>query len=356
MNEHPVVRVAFLDVGQGDTNIISLPETSEAVIVDCADSHAVMSYLEYAGIQYLRGLLITHLHLDHYSGVIQLLHNLEPELNLACERVFFRRLDKPVLSNVLHDSILNDEDKHDTGDLDEKDRSRQRQNSITNLLVWAKRHKERHNNLSIQPGVSLPLPGIIELLHPWEIDIPELLSHGLNNTSGIIKVNGVNSSALLTGDIEPAGWAMIEDKDKLNSDVLKFPHHGAWKDNVTPLLDTVKPSIVVVSVGTSGIRYDHPNLQVFAAIAQRPGIRLLCTQVTAQCASGIEGKKSHISETFKQHAVDNPAFFYSEQRGCPCAGTVILELGESVRVLQPAIGFHRASIIQRYNDSHQCVW
>lgn len=353
MNEHPVVRVAFLDVGQGDTNVISLPETSEAVIVDCADAHAVMSYLEYAGIQYLRGLLITHLHLDHYSGVVQLLNNLESELNLACERVFFHR---PVLSNALRDSILNDEDHHADDDLNARDRSRQRKNSITNLLEWAKRHKELYNNLTIQPGVLLPLPGIIELLHPWEIDIPELLSHGLNNTSAIIKINGSNSSALLTGDIEPLGWELVEDKSKLQSDVLKFPHHGAWQEDLTPLLEMVKPSIVVVSVGTSGIRYGHPNPHVFAAIAQQPDIRLLCTQATGQCASNIEEKQSQIAEIFARHTADNSAFFYLQQRGCPCAGTVIIELSESVRVLQPTTEFHRAGIIQRYNDTHQCIW
>lgn len=351
MNEHPVVRVAFLDVGQGDTNVISLPETSEAVIVDCADAHAVMSYLEYAGIQQLRGLLITHLHLDHYSGVVQLLNNLEPELDLACKQVFFHI---PILSNALRDSILNDEDHHSDGDLTAIDRIRQRKNSIANLLGWAKHHKERYNNLTIQPGVSLPLPGIIELLHPWEIDIPELLSHGLNNTSGILKINGGNSSALLTGDIEPSGWAQVEDKSKLRSDVLKFPHHGAWRDDVTPLLEVVQPSVVVVSVGTSGIRYGHPNPHVLATIAQQPEIRLLCTQVTAQCASNIEGKQSQITDTFKRYAAGNPTFFI-EQRGCPCAGTVIIELGDSVRVLQPTTEFHRTSVIQHFNDTHQCI-
>lgn len=348
MKEHPIVRVAFLDVGQGDTNVISLPETKEAVIVDCADADAVMRYLKHANIQQLRGLLITHLHLDHYSGAIQLLNNLESELDMVCERVFFHR---PILSKSLRDSILHDEDRHSDGDVNA---SRQRKNSITNLLGWVKRHKERYNNLTIQPGISLPLQGVIELLHPWEIDIPDLLSRGLNNTSGIIKVNGSNSSALLTGDIEPSGWAQVDDKGRLQSDVLKFPHHGAWKDDVAPLLDMVNPSIIVISVGTTGIRYGHPNPDVFAAIAQRPNVRLLCTQVTEQCTSDLAKKQSQISETFKQYAVDNPAFFHVEQRGCPCAGTVIVELGESVRVLQPVIGFHRKDIIERFND-HQCV-
>ncbi len=180
--------------------------------------------------------------------------------------------------------------------------------------------------------------------------------YGLNNTSGIIKINGSNSSALLTGDIEPLGWAQVEDKSKLRSDVLKFPHHGAWKDDVTPLLQVVKPSVVIISVGTSGIRYGHPNPHVFATIAQQPDIRLLCTQVTTQCAHNIEGKQSQITDTFKRYAEDNPAFFHVEQRGCSCAGTVIIELGDSVRVLQPTIEFHRTSVIQRFNDTHQCIW
>src|SRR5450759_3890771 len=39
------VRIAFLDVGQGDTIVISLSEQREAVVVDCINADAVIEYL-----------------------------------------------------------------------------------------------------------------------------------------------------------------------------------------------------------------------------------------------------------------------------------------------------------------------
>lgn len=351
MNNHPVVKVAFLDVGQGDTIVVSLPETKEAVIVDCVDANIVINYLEHENIQHLRGLLVTHLHLDHYGGVIQFLANVEQELNLNCERVFFHR---PLLSQSLRDHILNDEDGHADGDADEKFRSRKRRNSILGLLQWAKSNRHRYNNLTLQPGISLPLEGVIELLHPWEADVQDLLSYGLNNTSGIIKVKGTNSSALLTGDIEPSGWIQIS-QSELGSDVLKFPHHGAWKDeDVGKILDVVNPSVVVISVGTSGIRYNHPNKHVFEAVAKLHDVRLLCTQATEQCTRHINSKRIQLVDTFKKQVTQDSSFFYNQQSGCPCSGTVIIELGDSVRILQPHLEFHQNTIINSFYDSHQC--
>src|SRR5260370_33247521 len=80
------IKVAFLDVGQGDTIVISCSETHEAFVVDCIDADAVLEYLEQEQIQFLRSIIVTHLHADHYSGVADLLENyaLVPELH-ACE-------------------------------------------------------------------------------------------------------------------------------------------------------------------------------------------------------------------------------------------------------------------------------
>jgi len=54
----PVIKVAFLDVGQGDTTIITCPETHEAIVVDCVDDLAVIEYLEREQIRNLRGVII----------------------------------------------------------------------------------------------------------------------------------------------------------------------------------------------------------------------------------------------------------------------------------------------------------
>lgn len=61
MNAQYIVRIAFLDVGQGDTMIVSIPETGEAVIVDCVEPDIVFAYLQEQKITSVRGLIGTHL-------------------------------------------------------------------------------------------------------------------------------------------------------------------------------------------------------------------------------------------------------------------------------------------------------
>lgn len=46
----PIIKIAFLDVGQGDTVVISCSDTHEAIVVDCVDAKAVLNYLKHESI------------------------------------------------------------------------------------------------------------------------------------------------------------------------------------------------------------------------------------------------------------------------------------------------------------------
>src|SRR5689334_8537457 len=82
----PTIRIAFLDVGQGDTIVVSSPNTREAIVIDCVNAEAVLNYLEQEKIKYLRGVIITHLHADHYIDVPALLRNYDKVAGLEpCE-------------------------------------------------------------------------------------------------------------------------------------------------------------------------------------------------------------------------------------------------------------------------------
>lgn len=346
------VRVAFIDVGQGDTIVVSVPETHEAVIIDCLDAEAVISYLEKYDIRHIRGLIVTHLHLDHYKGIMGLIANVKNELNLTCERVLFYF---PKVEKKVWERIKNDEDGHSNSATDKSFRNRQSKDILTELYRWTALNRDRFNSLSKQPGIRLPLPEIIELIHPWEVDTSMLIGRSLNDISAILKINGSGTSAILTGDMEPPGWDYLKKiETEITGDVLKFPHHGAWK-NCDPdmLLKTISPSVVVISVGTDGTRYNHPNPHAFESLKNNAEIRVLCTQATSLCAMEIECKRNDLIRQHEQYNSEMDTFFV-EQKGCPCAGTVIIELGNSLKILQPNVEFHKKLITNSKFLTPQC--
>lgn len=351
------LRIAFLDVGQADTIVITCPDTHEAIVVDCVDADAVLDYLRAERITYLRGIIITHLHADHYSGVTSLLNNyhLVPGLQ-ECEVVIFNQ----VLDRKNFDKLIRDSDFHDEGT------KYGAKTLISNLLHWCKQGelggKQRCSSLQKERR-PLALDGIwskiLDLLHPHLADFPLLEAKGLNNVSGVLHIKGPGSSALLTGDLEPEGWQFLkQNHPDLHSDVLKFPHHGAWKDrDVDSLLDSVQPSIVIISVGSQGYKkYKHPNAHVFEALSARPHIRVLCTQATDQCQQHVQQKADSVLSQLKAQAHQTGFPVIGSKQGCPCAGTIILELGKKVRILQPEPIFHRHSIIKgNFNEMHKCA-
>lgn len=367
----PIIKVAFLDVGQGDTIVVSCPTTREAIVVDCTDANSVLDYLEQEQVAYLRGVIITHLHEDHYREVAILLKNCSLAVGIrTCEVLAFNE----VVDRKNRQVLIQDADEHSShyGNLLGR---RPTLTSYSSLLRWRdqEENKSKYALIRVQRGTFPPkntLANILDLdgtlarnmylVHPYAGDFIGLESKGLNNTSVALYVKGPGSSALLTGDLEPAGWqGLLKNHPVLHSDVLKFPHHGGtWQAiDADNLLKTVQPSAVVISVGTEGEKYRHPHKDVFAALAKYPNIRVLCTQATNQCQSSVLDKRVPVIKQLDLQASSN-----SQQRigskskqGCPCAGTVIVELGDEMRVLQPSLNVHYELIIGPHFKTHQCI-
>ena len=354
----PIIKVAFLDVGQGDSIVISCPSTHEAIVVDCVDANSVINYLMKEKVIYLRGVVITHLHTDHYAGVATLLANYHKIPNMKdCEVLAFNEIfNQKNLQNLELDS-----DGHSSSvEGSPGPANRARAIALSNLIRWRKQNKLKYLILQVQKGL-LPFDGTLakslHLLHPYAADYRSLETKGLNNTSVVLHVTGPGSSALLTGDLEPNGWAQLEvNHPDLHSDVFKFPHHGSWKDaDAEALLDTIKPSIVIMSVGTEGYdKYNHPNPHVFNALAERPHIRVLCTQATNQCQASVQEKRASVIKLYETQSSDSGYQIPTSKRGCPCAGTIIIELGDEARITQPDLKFHREIIIEPHFTEHKC--
>lgn len=343
-------RIAFLDVGQADTIVITSPQTHEAIVLDCVNPKAVLDYLRQEEILYLRGIIVTHLHADHYSGIIGLLENQHRVPGMKpCEVVAFNEVFNQ--SNL--QQLLQDDDFHSLS-------YQGPDNILRQLLEWRKQNKLQYATLQAQAGL-LPFTGTLaqslRVLHPYAADYRSLERKGLNNTSIVLYINTPGASALLTGDIEPEGWQYLrENHPDLQCEVLKFPHHGAWKNpDVQELIDGLQPSVVVISVGSEGYeKYRHPNEHVFNTLAKYPHIKVLCTQATNQCQASVLSVREDVLRTLVVQASKTGYPVLGSKKGCPCAGTVIIELSDGVHILQPESGFHRERIIKTYFSSRKC--
>lgn len=355
------IRIAVFDVGQGDTIVISCPETSEAIVVDCIDANQVASYLEEQKIKYLRGVIITHLHADHYFAVSSLIENCFDNPDLPkCEKLLFNYINS--ISKKQQEKLKVDADGH-SNSIDKRATT----TAIARLIELYKSDKIIIEPISLRTNKpsSIPLDGILAqniiLLYPHIyhlFDPTQVINWNLNNLSVTLQIQGSGSSALLTGDLEPDGWdALIATGINMNNDVLKLPHHGAWKRaDAVNFIQTVNPSVAIISVGTQGYTsYDHPNANVLAALAKFPNIRLLCTQATEQCGlrTSLLANRAKINGILTNNG---QKAYLGNSSGCSCAGTTIIELGETVRVIQPSVNLHVDQIIRPSFEDPQCAF
>ena len=147
---HHAIKVAFLDVGQGDTIVISSAATEEAIVVDCVDGQVVTDYLMSLGIKRLRGVIITHLHADHYRGVPQLLDNCLRFLGSECEVLLYNKFTAHNRKKV--EELSNDKDGHSVACLGNSDPtvvSRTRVATFRNLAEWTASHKNYYAPASL---------------------------------------------------------------------------------------------------------------------------------------------------------------------------------------------------------------
>lgn len=342
------LKIAFLDVGQGDTTIVYDPETLEAIVVDCNDFLKVLNFLKANHINRIRALIITHTHADHYSGLVGLLENCVRQ-HIEWDACIFN-WDRPLPTSKTE--WFRDTDGHsDQGKTGPKKNS-----SYQQLLIWARQpgNKKKHLEPRALPRDS-KITNSITFCHPEFQDIQELYETGsLNNLSIIVRVQD-GSSALITGDIEPPGWKFLRENypELVRSEILKFPHHGVWRNSdISLLLSEIDPEYVVISVG-SGNKYNHPSPEVLSEIRKRQKIRLLCTQATNICSGNLQRTRLNM----QKWSLGNASFgtnHFQNGNGCPCAGTVVFELSDKVKLIWPNNGFH-TEVISRFMNTPQCV-
>lgn len=219
------LRVHYLDVGQGDSEFIELPN-KKTMLIDAGVSGLgdnIIKYIKNAGYSKIDYLVATHPHADHIGSMAYIVKN----FNIG--QVY---MPKVSTNTKTYENLLNA--------VYEKNLKIQTAASGKNILS--------DKNCSA------------DILAPLQID-----KSNLNNCSAVIKITYKNKKFLFIGDAEKSEINSI--KSDLSADVLKVGHHGSTNATYSKFLKSVNPKIAVISVGKDN-DYGHPHKKTLALLSK----------------------------------------------------------------------------------------
>lgn len=231
------LHVSVLDVGQGESILIVIPD-GQKIVIDTGPDPAAASTAIGARLPYwdrsIDMLILTQMQSDHTSGSIDLLN-----------RYDVRQIVLPHAQiNSSFSKILSDTLKHASS-------------------------KIRY--VSAGQQINLGRNAFLTVLNP-PLQRLTSTSDDINNNSVVIRVVWDRVSFLLASDIGmEAERYMIAQRVDLRSSVLKVAHHGSKNSNCDAFLAIVSPSAAVISAG-AGNRFGHPHRETMDKLTDKVGV------------------------------------------------------------------------------------
>ncbi len=239
------LRVTFLDVGQGDSTLLQVPEG--AILVDEGPPEAeVARQLERLGVHRLAAIVLTHPQRDHVGGAASVLSELE-------------------VGFVLDPGIPAKSPDEDAA------------------RAAAKR---RHVRIVLARAGEAFRLGRLRIRVLWPAG-PGLPSQDPNDHAIVLLASYGATDVLLTADAEsnvtlPLRAPPVE--------VLKVAHHGSADDGLPELLGDLRPRIAVIEVGRRN-DYGHPTPSTLAALEAAPGLTIYRTDEDGRVVVESDGKR-----------------------------------------------------------------
>jgi competence protein ComEC len=240
------LKVTFLDVGQGDASVVTLPDKKVLVVdggIDKPDTgrRVIGPYLWSKGIKKVDYLIVSHPHPDHYGGLSYILEN------FAIGEVWLN-------GRMTYES----------------------------WIFFQKIVAEKVPYRVLRRGDILDSAGYkIYVFHPYDDFYANSPRGGFseeNSDSLVFKIESGDSSILFTGDIEAeAEENLIYLGDWLKSDIIKVPHHGSRTSSSSEFIKTVSPQIAVISAGKNNI-FTHPHRETLERY-EHAGVKLYRTDI-----------------------------------------------------------------------------
>ncbi len=211
-----LLKVHYLDVGQGDSIFIELPN-NETMLIDAAESYQsenIINYLKNLNYQKIDYVIGTHPHTDHIGGLKDIINTFE------IGKIY---MPKVVSTTKTYESLL----------MAIKDK---------NLKI-----NTAKSGTSIIDTDALK----INILAPNNSTYTEL-----NNYSVVTKITYGTTKFLFMGDAEKLSENEI--KENVTADVIKIGHHGSNTSSSIDFIKKVNAKYGIISVGLNN-KYNLPK-------------------------------------------------------------------------------------------------
>ena len=240
-----LLKVHYLDVGQGDSIFIELPN-NETILIDAAESYQsekIINYLKNLNYQKIDYVIGTHPHTDHISGLKDIINTFE------IGKIY---MPKVVSTTKTYESLL----------MAIKDK---------NLKI-----NTAKAGTSIIDTDTLK----INILAPNSETYTEL-----NNYSVVTKITYGTTKFLFMGDAEKLSENEI--KENVTADVIKIGHHGSNTSSSIDFIKKVNAKYGIISVGLNN-KYNLPKEETITNW-ENSGTKIYLTSINGTIRASSDG-------------------------------------------------------------------
>lgn len=240
-----LLKVHYLDVGQGDSIFIELPN-NETMLIDAAESYQsenIINYLKNLNYQKIDYVIGTHPHTDHIGGLKDIINTFE------IGKIY---MPKVVSTTKTYESLL----------MAIKDK---------NLKI-----NTAKAGTSIIDTDALK----INILAPNNSTYTEL-----NNYSVVTKITYGSTKFLFMGDAEKLSENEI--KENVTADVIKIGHHGSNTSSSIDFIKKVNAKYGIISVGLNN-KYNLPKEEIITNW-ENSGTKIYLTSINGTVRASSDG-------------------------------------------------------------------
>ena len=241
--------ISYMDVGQGDAAYIKV--NGNDILIDAgprSNSKELLEQLKAKNIDDFELVIATHPHEDHIGGMVDVFKEYEV-------KAFY----SPKITHT----------------------TKTYENLVKAVKDEGLKTKELKGGMVIDLGEGAKF----EVFTPQKSEYEEL-----NDYSPIMKLSFGYTSYLFTGDAEKLAEeeALAKYKTSLDSDVIKFGHHGSSSSSSNAFIEAVSPKYGIISCAKDN-KYGHPHRETLDII-KKYNIKTFRTDTDGEIILTSDGK------------------------------------------------------------------